>query len=161
VSRLQDGHPQNLARLFTIGDGDFPEQVWEARDLGAMLRHQLGVNLRSDLPAAAAAAQLAEAAQSSIQTFGSLLNHAHPPIELLKLVKDFAKSGRVTQDGPLQAEVATVLYFAAIAVALVRHGARISGLDASALGEGFAWALGQAWLDDGTRAVLRQASNAV
>ena len=43
-------------------------------------------------------------------------------------------------------EVATMLYYAALGVGLVRFGARITGLDPAALDDGFRWALEQPWL---------------
>src|SRR3954465_4769755 len=100
-----------------------------------MFQHQLRAPRRSDLPKMTD--QLASASEPPIETFGDLLSHPRPPIALLERVKDFAKSSRFAQDGPLHPEVATLLYFAAIAVALVRCGARISELDSRALGQGF------------------------
>src|SRR5262249_18508201 len=57
-----------------------------------------------------------------LKSFGDLLAHPHPLLELLEFVKDFAKENRTDAESPLPREVATVLYYACIAAALARCG---------------------------------------
>ena len=80
---------------------------------------------------------------AEIRTFRQLLLHPHPPIEVLNLVKQFAKGCRSRPDGPLPHEVATILYLAAIAAARRNCHQRISTLDDAAWQRAVDWALAQ------------------
>ena len=91
-------------------------------------------------------------------TFGSLLADPMPPTDLLVQVKDFAKINREHSDSAFPREIATMLYYASIAVALVRRGERITSLDNSGLRQGLAWASDQSWADQATRKIAEQAS---
>jgi hypothetical protein len=73
---------------------------------------------------------------------------------LVVCLKDYARAA--CDDGSLPTEVATLLYFTAIALAAVRCGERITGLDDAALRAGLEWAVGLHWGDDAIRAVLRE-----
>ena len=98
-------------------------------------------------------------AESLILTFtslGNLLAFPNPPVELLKITKDFAKACRQNPHSPMPQEFASVLYFTSIAAALVRCGCRITGLTSEALAEGFHWVLAQPWLDDSTRTLIEE-----
>lgn len=53
-------------------------------------------------------------------SFGDLLSHPNPPEELLKATKDFAKTCRLGPHKTLPPEIASALYYASIAAALVR-----------------------------------------
>src|SRR5205823_4989142 len=86
-----------------------------------------------------------------LNSFGDLLSHPRPPLELLELTKEFAKTSDTRASSPLPPEVATVLYYAAIVAARLRHGAGITGLGARDLRDGIAWALRQPWLDGRVR----------
>ena len=118
---------------------------WDARDLGAVLRHQLA----APLPPGTAAAP--------IETFDQLLHHGSPPVALLESVKDFSKAARQDPEAGLPKEVAAVVYFAAIVVARRRCGARISKLSDGELRAGIDWALAQAWMDPVTRGLFADA----
>jgi hypothetical protein len=72
------------------------------------------------------------------------------------LTKDFAKACRISADSPIPREIATVLYFASIAVARLRCGRRITELTDTAVRKGLDWALGQPWLDEATRRLLEE-----
>jgi hypothetical protein len=132
--------PQALARLFSAGAQG---TTWSHADLGAVLRHQLSAPLLVDLrrlphwPGA-------EAGPSG--NFGELLAHPCPPLELLRLTKEFAKAADQQEDRPLPVEVATMLYYAAIVAALVGCGERISRLSDDELRQGVAWALAQPFI---------------
>ncbi len=88
------------------------------------------------------------------ESFGDLLHHPDPLPELLELLKDFAKDNRNDAESPLPREVATVLYYASIAVALTRCGRRITRHDDATLRQGFQWGCDQPWVDEATRGLL-------
>jgi hypothetical protein len=92
-----------------------------------------------------------------LKSFSELFRHPNPPLELLALTKDFAKANMNQAESSLPTEVATALYYASIASALVRLGVRISTLKDPDLHRGFSWTKEQAWIDDGTRVLLAEA----
>jgi RNA polymerase sigma-70 factor (ECF subfamily) len=96
-----------------------------------------------------------------LKSFGDLLHHPNPLPELLELLKDFAKDNRNDAESPLPREVATVLYYASIAVALTRCGRRITRHDDATLRQGFQWGCEQPWVDEATRGLLCQGLQAL
>ena len=65
----------------------------------------------------------------------------HPQnIELLHAIKQWARHVRSDPATPLSPGPATILYYAALASALVHFSQRITSLSADQLREGFAWA---------------------
>jgi hypothetical protein len=78
-------------------------------------------------------------------------------VELLEMVKDFAKANVDRPDSGLPAEIAAVLYYTSIAAALVRLDTRISQLSDAGLQRGLRGALSQGWLDEKTKELLTQA----
>jgi hypothetical protein len=90
-------------------------------------------------------------------TFANLLQHPKPHLAMLQRVKRFAKACRNDPHGPLPQEVATVLYFASLVAALLRHQQRITSLDDAALRQGVEWVLAQQWIDDSTRSLFQEA----
>jgi hypothetical protein len=89
--------------------------------------------------------------------FSTLFTRADPPIELLEYAKRLAKAVRHRQGTPAD-KIATVLYYCAIAAALVRCGRRITELDDAALAFGINWVLEQNWIDTPTRRLFTDAS---
>jgi hypothetical protein len=127
--------------------------------MAAIFEHQMRAPLLADLaglaPAAARRMEALSGAQGgSAQSFGELLRQPSPPLELLELVKDFAKSNADHPENGLPKEIAAVLYYGCIAAALVRLKARISKLSDAELGRGLRWAVEQPWLDKETRQLL-------
>jgi len=98
----------------------------------------------------------ADSLRLTLTSLGNLLAYPNPPVELLEITKDFAKACRQNPNSPMPREIASVLYFASIAAALVRCRRRITGLADDALSEGFRWALSQSWLDAPTRALTEE-----
>jgi hypothetical protein len=152
--------PRSLACLMQVDDLG----SWNAAELGPILEHQLDTPLDVDLgPIAVAEGNRPdfgrEQLKAEIRTFRQLLLAPHPPIELLNLVKQFAKGCRNQPDGPLPHEVATVLYLAAIAAARRNCHQRISTLDDAAWQLAVDWALAQSWLNAGIRDLLNQVRN--
>ena len=139
---------------------------WRPDELGAVFRHQLSAPVEFDLQAlppghASRLSGLAAADGLVLKSFRDLFGHPHPPMELLRMTKDFARRLRHHPDSPIPDEVASVLYFAAIACAWVRHRQRISGLDDDGLRKGFAWARLLPWMDPELADLFSQAEAAI
>ncbi len=155
---VRDTDPKLLARLLAVTAED---RVWRPEELGPILKHQLSVPVQFDLGSldadlAAKLSSLAAAQGLLIRSFDDLLHHPHPPVELLTLTKQFAKAMVEHPESPLPREVGRLLYFASITVALIRCGQRISGLDNASLKAGLRWCLEQNWVDERTRALLKE-----
>jgi len=157
VSRTE---PRRLADLMAATDGR--AHNWQPSDLSDMLRHQLGSPLLYDAgrvrppdggtdPGAPAGIGVGV----GVDNLAQLLSHPRPPIDLLLLAKEFAKSSDGRPSAPLPAEIATVLYYAAIAAALARLGQRITALGDDALRRGLRWAAERPWLVHPLPAVLQ------
>ena len=156
--------PQSLARMMDLDERI--GELWRPGELAAILEHQLSAPVEFDFSYLGEEASQRVRALSSvrgpqIRSFGDLLHHPHPPIELLELTKQFAKDCRKRPDGPLPGEIATVLYYASIVAAITKCGRRISKLDHQSLRYALDWALEQAWLDEKTRELLREGYRAV
>src|SRR5687768_12100400 len=138
-SGLNRSSPGLLARLMELeGEG---AAVWGPEDFAAVWRHQMAARLGDELAGGA----------GGEATFGEVLWARPPVVELLCLIKDYAKAKRGDAAGGMPGEVASVLYYASIVAARVRGGAAITTLDERTLGEGVKWALGQGWVDERTR----------
>ncbi|MGN6366954.1 MAG: hypothetical protein ACTHN5_01705 [Phycisphaerae bacterium] len=136
--------PEKLAALLTPA----PAAAWPSapEDLAAILRHQLAAPLLPDLvtPPGAEPARLAALLQHRpAETFAAHLAADAPALELLDAIKQFARHANAAPDHPLRGDPATLLYYAAIAAALLRCNARISQLPDPALRDAFTWALQQ------------------
>ena len=135
---------------------------WLQAELGAVLRHQLTARVDFDLgtsvgvacPSAAPPDEVLRPARSF--TFAELLHDPAPPLDVLRRTKTLAKACRNDPNGPIPREVATVLYFASILVALMRCGQRITHLDDAGLRDGIEWILAQSWVDTATRGLFEQ-----
>ena len=140
-----------------------PRRVWQAHELSAILSHQLAVPLVVELghQSLDAIGQVAgrQGAEPQQMTLGQLLlqTHPNPETDLLRLVKDFARNHLSDPLSPLPAEVASVVYFAAIAAAIVHCRQQITSLDEKAMRDGFQWALSQQWLDAPLRELFQAA----
>jgi len=75
---------------------------------------------------------------------------------LLEQVRTFAKSAMSQTDAGLPYEVAAILYYGAIASALLRCESRITQMDDVSLRRGVQWALEQPWIDAGLRDLFKQ-----
>ena len=97
---LLDSDSHAMAALLDAGSDD--AQIWNPAELAAILKHQLSAPIQVDLTAMeqrlAARLRLAAGAQGLLlKSFGDLLHHPNPPLELLKLTKDFAKACRLSR----------------------------------------------------------------
>jgi WD40 repeat protein/predicted Ser/Thr protein kinase len=157
---LSKSDPASLARMMDLDTGT--KHDWHPEELGSILRHQLDSPLAFDLGNFAPESKgtldvISPSTTTPLNTFGDLLRHPHPPLEVLKLVKEFAKANRNNSQSTLPPEIATVVYFAAIVVALMRCGQRITALDDDALRQGVEWVVAQPWIDELSRSLLRDA----
>jgi len=151
------------ARLSLLVDSTADDQeLWLPEEFGAIFRHQLTAPLRTDL--AGLAHQLGEKLAGlrmpdgrPVATFGDLLRHPAPPVALLELVKEFAKTSRGPGRRQLPPEVASMLYYLSIGIALFRCDHRLTSLSDPALREGLRWASAQPWTDEATRDLLGRA----
>jgi hypothetical protein len=151
---------KDLAAL--LASGEERARLWRPDELAAIFRHQITAPMLVDLggfdPRTATRLKLVSDAQGLLlKSFSDLLQHPAPPVELLELVKDFAKANLDHPESGLPAEIASALYYISIAAALVRLDARISKLSDASLQRGLSWTREQAWLDDPARVLLAQA----
>jgi hypothetical protein len=140
-----------------LGAGWERESNWRPEELGAILRHQLAAPIEADLPGTQCLSRRERGQRGRNRgrfTFGGLLHHALPQVELLRLVKEFAKAHLRRDDGLLPREIAHLLYYASLTVAQCRCGRRISRLSDAALIEGIDWVLSQGWVDAQTRGLF-------
>ncbi len=161
---IYGSEPAELAELMELAEQ--PQNLWRSNELGAVLRHQLHAPVGFDLGGLEAAEvqglrPVGEGGDLLINSFADLFHHPHPPLGLLRLVKQFAKANRAHPDSPLPVEVAALLYLLSIAVARLRCGERISSLDDDALREGLKWASEQCWLDNPTRSLITEAMDSL
>ena len=155
MEEIRSSHPSHLARLFP--NGDQTVQSWGSEELGDVLRHQLAAPLAVDLKFDAtptAGPPLESPGEAPLIHFRDVLHHPSPPLDLLKRIKEFAKSTEHAGGAALPKEVATVLYYMAIVLARTRHGACITTLTPEAQNFGLDWALQQPWLDPEVRRIF-------
>ena len=146
--------PAQLSRILSLQPESL--RLWDEAELADVLRHQLDAPLLYDLGRVRAREGIDELSRG-IGSFRELLLHPVPPKELLALTKEFAKSGASHPDSPVPAEVGTMLYYAAIAAALVRLQTRITTMTDAELHNGFEWGLQQSWIDPVVHRLLTEA----
>jgi hypothetical protein len=154
-----NSEPGALADMLAIDQEAM--RLWEPEELAGLLRHQLAAPLEFDLTDAGTASiedvtRFSQSPERSIRTFGDLLHHPAPPIQLLTFVKDFAKANRQDPAAALPNEIAAVLYFGSIVVAQQRCGRRISRLDEDKVRAGVQWVLERPWIDPATRNLFQE-----
>ena len=158
----QSLHETDAARLASLMDLDpAVDRAWSPDELGAVLRHQLAAPLLVDLSSlrrntVAKVKTLAEAQGLVLKSFGDLLRHPHPPVELLEITHRFAKACTLGRTGPLPRDIATMLYYAAIVAAMSRCGRRISRLADSEIRLGIQWALSRPWIEESLRGLFEE-----
>ena len=154
---LAKGRARELAALIHTGDESSP--LWGAGELAALFRHQMSAPMLMDLgsfePRTAEQLKTLAAAQGLLlSSFADLFNHPAPPLQLLQMVKDFAKANMDHPESGLPREIATALYYTSIAASLFRLDARISQLPDADLQRGLSKTAEQKWLDTQTKALL-------
>ena len=144
--------PSVLARMLALDMSS--KHDWHHAELGSIYQHQLDSSLEFDLVNFAPDSKTAVHQRG---TFRDLFRNPHPPLDILKLVKEFAKANRDNPESCLPAEISTAIYFAAIALAMTRCGERITELDDDKLRRGIEWVVAQTWIDESTRSRCRDA----
>jgi hypothetical protein len=144
---LQGTTPGRLARLLRADEDQVGD--WRVNELGAILRHQLRSPLAPELPVPAVS-------EEPIETFGDLLQHPHPPVQLLSSLKDFAKSHCAPRAGSLPSEVMAVLYYASIVAARLHAHQCITQLSDPELRRGIACVVEKPWIEENTRGLLTE-----
>lgn len=152
---------KKLAAL--MASGEERGQLWRPEELAAIFQHQISAPMLVDLGSldaftALKLRKLSEAQGLLLKSFADLLHHPLPPVELLELVKDFAKANLDHPESGLPPEIASALYYSSIAAALVRVNERISQLPDADLIRGLRWTANQPWLDERTKKLVTQAS---
>jgi hypothetical protein len=151
---------KKLASL--MASGGERSRLWRPEELAAIFRHQMSAPMAVDLGTldtrtAACLRTVSEAQGLLLKSFGDLFQHPAPVLELLEMVKEFAKANVDHPESGLPGEIATALYYTSIAAALVRLDKRISNLSDADLQAGLRGTMAQNWLDEPTRALLAQA----
>lgn len=141
-------------------------QLWQPEELAAVFRHQLSAPVQFDLagldPRLGEEVRLLAVSQGLLlKSFGDLFRHSNPPVKLLVMVKDFAKRTAISPNGPLPREIAKVLYYSAIAAAILRCSRRITKLNDASLRRGLEWAIRLSWIDSDTRDLLKSCLDAL
>jgi hypothetical protein len=134
------------SRIFQLIDE--PTHRWSDSDLAAMLTQQLNAPLLVGFEALIpeAADKIHELPGADFKCFADALRAPAPPVEILELLKRFAKAARSSSDGMLPEEIATLLYYMAIVAAFARCNQKISRLTTVEILTGVDWALALPWL---------------
>ncbi len=160
LDAVQKSRANKLAAL--LATGEERARLWRPDELAAIFRHQISTPMLVDLGGgdsrtATRLQQICEAQGLLLKSFADLFQHPSPPVELLEMVKDFAKANLDHPEGALPAEIASALYYICIAAALVRRDTRISKWPEADLRRGLAWTRVHSWVDAPTRELLAQA----
>ena len=142
-----------------LDQADQESTLWSTDDLQDILSHQWAAPLALDLGGlqetfAERVETLAASKGLLLRSFGDLLEHKRPPLELLELTKEFAKRSIAAPCSSIPHDVARVIYFSSIAAALCHCGRRITTLSDQRITDGISWALSLNWLEDNAREVL-------
>lgn len=149
-----------IAELLSLGtSGSHP---WSEEELAAMLEYLLSRPLQSDLGGLPKTlvqelTRMEQKNGGAMHTFGYWLHHAHPPVELLRLVKRYAKSCYANPQCGIPPKVSLVLYYLCLAVALVRCRTSITSLKHEELKAGFDQLANVKWVDEASRAIFEEA----
>jgi hypothetical protein len=155
---MEPNKPERLAELF---DCELVTQsLWSETEFAAILRHLMEVPLRAsfgDFTPSGWTQQSETGVAWAEMTCLEVFSASRPPLAVLVGIKEFAKMCRDNPAGPLPPEIATVVYFASIAVALLRCGIMITTLERTELLKGLSWTIGRPWLDAKTHSLVGEA----
>jgi hypothetical protein len=150
VQRILESKSGPLAALIaTTWEGSPPEtSIKLAGLLTGELSRPLSEALRPwNQTEMVSALELVQGKELAVPSLADVIFEPCTPIECLRVVKDGFKRWRVQSPDPHGAAVASALYYASVAAALVNHGIRISELSSESLKQAFDWMLDQAWID--------------
>lgn len=135
---------------------------WQHEELGELLGHQLAAELAPDLgvidPAMGLGVQqLTERIGQASVTFEQVLAGTNPAVDLLSMVKWFAKKHLVAADPALPKPIALYLYNLSIVNARRFCGQKISATPDREAMASMAWLLQQPWLIGPPKELLESA----
>ena len=150
------GDTHRLARLLVE---DLEERDnWFRNELGAMLAHQLGAPVESELCGQSGDGPgIDSVADASRLTFRDVLFSQATSVAWLLRVKEYAKARLVRKDACFPAELARVLYFGSVLAAWQRFGERITSLTDAECRIGADWVIQQDWVEQEVRDWFRAA----
>lgn len=119
------------------------DSVWYKRDFASTLEYHLGKQI--PLAGSVGNSKTEGGDDCSPIRVGPLLLSSHPSVDHLRVVKDYAKRLRDRAQSDRLKQVATVLYFACIAVAELRANTVITTLSRTVIQEGYRWAWRMSW----------------
>lgn len=159
-SSIEDTSPRVMAEMLRLASS--PSVTWSEEDLTGIWRHQRQQpldDLFSDREWNEAVESLAirSGRIEPVETLADLIAEPQPPLEMLDALKRSAKSHSRDQTSSLPPDVATVMYFTAIAAALVRLNQRITRSDDEVIRYGLQLILEREWLDEETAELFREA----
>jgi hypothetical protein len=160
MSQHRDAKPAGPDRHSDLLDPDSSVQ-WLESDLAAICRHQLTTAVQTDLAGldptvAPKLPGICVARGLLLRSFGDLLTHPNPPLELLQMTRRFAKAHQAHPASPLPPQIAGLFYYASIVAARLRCQVRISKLDDAELCRGLRACLAYTWLEDPLRSLLQE-----
>jgi hypothetical protein len=153
-----------LAKLWGLGT-DLPQGASAPdcdRDKAELLRGQLAESLPLDAGLAHMLPNILTMVCDKLRpftgcSFGALLTDPETDLLVIETIKDLHKrQAEAAKSGPIQ-EVATAIYYAAIASALVHHDVRITKLSYESLSKSFEGLAGSDWLPADLRQLLTEA----
>jgi hypothetical protein len=148
---------QSLSVVLELPEDGGDVHLWRPDDLRDMWQHQLAAPLVLSLGhlSPEVAHRISAEGRDPLLRLAEVLQDSRPPVGILQLLRRFAKSCRADPGIPLPREFVMLLYYASIAAALVRCHERISNLSNDSIRRGLRWYRKQPWLDEATRALLR------
>jgi hypothetical protein len=137
-----------------------------AEDLRTVWEQQMNCSMSWDLgcldPASISRVRMTATEEALLlKSLRDLLMHPRPPVELVRLAKDYAKTCLEHPRSALPKEMAAVIYYLCIGAALCGCRTRISALSDEEALSGFRWALAQPWLDEASKDLLAKAVRCV
>jgi hypothetical protein len=158
--RVQTLSSDELAKLLKWDPAGEP--LWGPSELAEVLRHQLEIPLELGINQIGASdltrlEMLRNSVTPPIATLRDLLTHPNPPLSLLESAKNFAKLCLDQPNKHLPPDVATALYYACIASALLCYRKKITSLSDAELCSGLEWLEAQDWTGDNLCAAARKA----
>jgi len=160
AGQAKNSDADSVASFF---DPDFDkERVWHPEELSAILDHQWRSPLQTDLGGQSAASArrlslLCDAEHLLVKSYGDVFTHPMPPIELLRIIQQFAQRNLAHPDAELPREIAKLLYVLSIATALTRCGVSITKLSEAEVRQNIASVLAQSWISPDVASILREA----
>ncbi len=144
---------EKLAKLWMLAEGAAPEEQSPdaAQDKAALLRSQL----EASLPLEAAMARMLPGVLTVVCeklrlftgcSFGALLFDPATDLSILEMIKDVHKEQAASSAPGPKREVATAIYYAAIASAMVHHDVKITKLSDDRLSGSFAELAATDWI---------------